>query len=103
MTGPKLVHEHSFGKPSVRAIGQDLKQSDQVTKRVQFKPSRRLVDSLAWVGRAEVRPFPSYGEAHALGIIAQDQRVDTSNASRLQHCEALPPTRMKRMPNLGPT
>lgn len=69
---------------------------------MQVKPPRRAVDSLAGVGRCEVSPFPSNGEAAALGI-SQDQRVDTGNASRLQHSKALAPAWMERMPNLGPT
>ena len=69
---------------------------------MQVKPARRAVNSLAGVGCGEVGPFPSDGEAAALDI-SQDQRVDTGNASRLQHSEALASTWMERMPNLGPT
>ena len=102
MTGPNIVHASSSCKPSARASRQHLNQRDQITKRVQVKSRRRAVDSLAGVGRGEVGPFPSDGEAAALDI-SQDQRVDTGNAARLQHSEALAPTWMERMPNLGPT
>jgi len=102
MTGPKIVHESSFGKPSARASCQQLDQRDQIAKRVQVKPGSRSVDAFAGVGLCEVSPFPSDGEAAALGI-TQDQRVDPGDASRLQHSKALTSTRMERMPNLGPT
>lgn len=50
-----------------------------------------------------IGPFSSDGEAAALGIITKDQRVDSGDASRLQHNEALTSTRMERMSNLSPT
>jgi hypothetical protein len=69
---------------------------------MKVKPPSRAVNSPAGVRRCKIRPFPSDGEAAALGI-SQDQRVNPGNASHLQHGKALTSTRMERMPNLGPT
>jgi len=52
--------------------------------------------------RSEVGPFKGHGEAAALGL-AQNERVNSADAPRLQYAKALTSTRVEGMRNLHPT
>lgn len=90
MTDLKIVHEWSLCKPLLSPQRQQLNQLDELAQSVQVKSSRRVAEPLMGTGRCTVSPVHGHCKTAVLGI-AQDQRVNTSDASLLENDKAPAP------------
>jgi len=99
MTGLILIQERSFVKPSLWVI-QPIDESGKVDQCIHGEDGVGNDGTGCW--RGPVGPLKRDSHRAALGV-ADDQRLDTGDATALQDAEALPAERMKRMGNRDPS